>query len=261
MQAQNKYSKTGKFTVFLSFVQTYSDDAGVFLKKNAPTIPCYEQVRLPHAPCGRGIPHAVLFDHTGKVVDQGSPTKLLDQVEALVKAAPDPPSPILGGIEVKYCKSQVKPLLDGKAIAPSLKYLTALAGKEDDKGKEAKALTEAINKYIDTKKDSLVKGVETTPAKTLLELDTFCLQVRGLECENEMKALQMKLKKDKDVMLLINIMKKVETAQAKIAKRGKTSSSDTKFFSKAKAAVQKMIDDDKTSGAVVNEAKEYIQTF
>lgn len=261
MQAQTKYGSTGKFSVFLSFVQSFNDEAGAFLKKNAPTVPCYEQVRLPHAPCGRGIPHAVLFDHTGKVVAQGAHSQLLAQVEALVKAAPEPPSPILGGMEVKYCKSQVKPLSEGKPISGPLKYLNAAAAKDDDKGKEAKALIEAINKYLETRKASLTKGAETEPAKTVMELEEFSIQVKGLECENEVKETLLNLKKDKDVLFLVGVMKKVEAAQDKISKRGKNSKTDAKSFDKIKASVQKMIDDGKASPAVINEAKEYLQTF
>jgi hypothetical protein len=256
-----KYAKSKKFTVFLSFVQSFNDEAGTFLKKNAPTIPCYLQVRLKHAPCGRGIHHAVLFDHTGKIVAKGSPNQLLEQVEALVKATPDPPPPILGGIEVKYCKSQVKPLVAGKAIAPALKYLKALAAKDNDKGKEAKSLIDAANKYVEIKIESLKKETETTPAKTLAELKKFYIQIRGMKPEKEVKGLILKLKKDKNVNLLASIMKKVDVTQTKIAKRGKTGKSDRKIFTKAKAALQKMIDSEKTSDAVKNEAKEFIKTF
>ncbi|PIY36602.1 MAG: hypothetical protein COZ06_35630 [Armatimonadetes bacterium CG_4_10_14_3_um_filter_66_18] len=71
---QQKYAKSGKFTVFLSNVQNYSDEVGAFLRENGPTIPLYEQVRLPHAPCDGGIPDAILFDHTGKVIAHGSPS-------------------------------------------------------------------------------------------------------------------------------------------------------------------------------------------
>lgn len=135
------------------------------------------------------------------------------------------------------------------------------AAKDNDKGKEAKALVEAVNKYVETKKASLEKGAETSPAKTLLDLETFYIQVRGLSCENEVKQEILKLKKDKYVMLLLKIMKKVDSTQAKVAKRGKSSKSDTKLFAKAKAALQKIIDGGKASEAVAGEAKEYMQTF
>lgn len=102
---------------------------------------------------------------------KGSHTKLLEQIEDLVEAAPDPPSPILGGIEVKHCKSQVKPLVQGKSIARGLRYLEIFATKDNDKGKEAKALIEAVHKYIDSKKEGFIKNAETNPAKTYLELN------------------------------------------------------------------------------------------
>lgn len=247
--------------VFLSFVQRYSDKAGKFLESNAPKIPCYLQVRLKHAPCGRGIPHAVLFDHKGKVVGTGSSSQLLTQVEALLKAIPKPPPPILGGIKVKYCKIHEKSLLKGKAIAPILKYLKVLAKKDDDKGKEAKALIDVVNKYVESKTVRLKKEAEKSPARTLLESKKFYIQIRTMSSEKEIKGLVFTLKKDRNVNVLANIMKKVDSTQAKIAKKGSAGKSERRTFVKATAALRKIIGNGKISDAVKNEAKEFMGSF
>ena len=258
---QNKYYKTGKFTVFLSYVQTFNNTAGDYLKKNAPTVPVYNQVRLKHAPCGRGIPHAVLFDHKGKVVGTGSASKLITQIPDLVKATPDPPSPILGGVEVKYCKSQAKQLADGKSIASTLKYLKLYAAKDDDRAKEAKALIEAVNNYVEKEKERLIKSSETAPAKTLLQIKPFALQIRMMECEKEIKALYTKLKSDRYINILSNTMNQVKKTQDKIAKKGTAGKSEIKALEKSKASLKKMIDSPNTPEAVKNEAKEFMDSF
>lgn len=258
---QQKYAKSGKFTVFLSFVQTFNEDAGKFLKEKSPTIPVYEQIRLPHAPCGRGIPHAVLFDHTGTVVAVGAPDELEQKVEALVNAAPDPPPEILGGLEIKSCTSLAEQLAAGKPIDPILKKLAVLAGKDDEGGKEAKQLTEAVNKYIESEKTRLKGAADSSPVKTLLRLNGFLIQIKGMSGEQEVKDLITTLKKDKNVALLVTTMQQVDALQAKILKNKKTSKADEKAFAKAKETIRKMIDSGKASESVVKEAEDFLQSF
>jgi len=175
--------------VFLSNVQTFNNTVAEYLKQNAPKLPCYNQVRLPHAPGGGGIPHAVLFDHTGKVVAQGHHSQLLQKVEALIKATPDPPAAILGDVEPKHCKSYAQKLADGKAILPVLKMLLPLSKKDDDKGKEAKQLIEAAKAFVKSEQTRLEKSAETAPGMTLYELNKFYIQVRGFKCEKSVKTL------------------------------------------------------------------------
>ncbi len=258
---QQKYAKSGKFTVFLSFVQTFNEDAGKFLKEQAPTIPVYEQINLPHSPCGKGIPHAVLFDHTGAVVATGDPDELEQKVEALVKATPDPPPEILGGLEIKSCTSLAEQLATGKAIDPILKKLTVMAEKDDESGKEAKQLAEAVNKYIESEKTRLKESADATPAKTVLKLNGFLIQIKGMNGEQELRDLVAKLKKDKNVALLVTTMQQVDALQAKIAKNKKSNRADDSALAKAKETIRKMIAGGKVSESVKKEAEEFLQSF
>ena len=98
---QKKYEESGKFTVFLSNVQHNNAESVQFLEQAGINFPAYYQVLLPHAPCPGPIPHAVLFDHKGRVVKTGRPDTLIPLVEALVKATPQPTRPIL---EKKACR-------------------------------------------------------------------------------------------------------------------------------------------------------------
>jgi hypothetical protein len=259
---QQKYAQGGKFTVFLSNVQNFSDEARAFLEKNAPTIPLYEQVRLPHAPCGRGIPHAVLFDHTGQVVAQGSPSELEAQVEALVAATPDPPSGILGEIEPTFCRNQAAQLAAGKPIAPILKNLAVLAAKDNEAGQEAKQLVEAVNAYVQEETERLKEKAESAPARTLCKLNSFAIQVRGMSCEPDIKALAATLRKDRNVVMLATAMQQVDVLQRKIAKQGgDPNKADTSKLANAKESIRKMIAGGKMPEAVAAEAESFLKTF
>ena len=68
---QDKYAKTGKFLVITSHAMTYNKKAidGI-LKKNKATFTTYQKLILEKAPPVDGIPHVVLFDKEGNIVEQ-----------------------------------------------------------------------------------------------------------------------------------------------------------------------------------------------
>ncbi len=262
---QQKYGKTGKFTVFLSNVQNYNDETVKFMKANAPGIPLYNQVRLPHAPCGGGIPHAVLFDCKGNVVAAGDPTELQGKVEALIKAVPEPrPQPlaqaadILGGMKIAYCTAQADKLVAGNPIDPILKELKEISGNGDEAAKEAKKLAQAVSIYVEYERTDLKENASTSPAKTLNRLNLFSIQVKGIVWEKDVNELIAKLKTDKDVVLLADSMRQIEEMKGKSAKN-KNGKPDDASVDKAREAIQKMVDEGKASKAVIKEAQEFLK--
>ena len=122
-------------------------------------------------------------------------------------------------------------------------------------------MIEAVNTYVEKEKNRLVAGSEKTPAKTILELKSFSLQVRTMDCEKEMTTLYNKLKKDRYINALVNVMVQVGKVQVKIAKKGTAGKSDTKALAKYKASLQKMIDSEKTPEVVKKEATEFKDSF
>ena len=50
---QEEYAESEKFSVVLSFAQRLDEEAEKFLRKAAPSIPAYDQLDPPGAPCGR----------------------------------------------------------------------------------------------------------------------------------------------------------------------------------------------------------------
>ena len=250
---QTKYEKTGKFTIIASHKQSFSKKVTAFLKKAKVTFPVYQQFNEQKAPCGSGIPHAALIDHTGKVVATGSPSSLYSKVAALVKATP---SPMIGDAKIVYCKSQVKALESGKGIASAVKSLERMSATGGDKGEEAKVLLESVKKYLEEKKEALLAKASTEPSVALEELTIFSKQINGLEYNKDVKAKIAELKKDPSLRKLVKFRKDIEKINAKLAKRD--SASTRKLLDKQKASLQKFIDSDSTTPAVAEEAKKLL---
>ena len=68
---QDKFSKSGKFQVVTSHAVPYNKKAieGI-LKKSKAKFPVYQQLFLSKAKPVDGIPHVILFDAKGKIVEQ-----------------------------------------------------------------------------------------------------------------------------------------------------------------------------------------------
>jgi thiol-disulfide isomerase/thioredoxin len=253
VELQKKYAKTGKFTILASHVQSFSKEVPAFLQKEGVTFPVYQQFREAKAPCGRGIPHAALIDHKGNVVAEGYPSDLYPKVAALVAAAP---APIIGSVEIKFCKSQAKALEAGRGIAGVIKSLQKLAAVEGEKGEEAKALLDTATGYLEKRKTALIEKASTKPSAALKELTAFSKQINGMECNADVKAKIAELKQDASLRKLIKFRKDIEKLNAKLAKR--ESSSTRKALEKLKASLQKFIDSKSTTPCVANEAKELL---
>ncbi len=230
---QNQYGPSGKFTVFGSNVQRNDAKTTEFFKD--ANFPLYHQVRLEHAPCGRGIPHAVLFDHTGKVVKSGYPNEdMFKLIPDLVAAAPasggaGPAAPILGDVQVKRCKSEAHGLSQGRPLAPILERLDRYAERSSAKGEEAKALAEAVRTYIDKESERLTKLVEKRPAYAALHLGRLFKRVKGLPAHEALWETLKPLVQDKELVRLVEIVKELEEVKETIEERGESRILDHKL--------------------------------
>lgn len=238
---QNKYGKTGKFTVFFSNVQMNDASTKEFLESKGVNFPVYHQVRLPHAPCGRGIPHAVLFDHTGKVVQTGHPSKLYPLVEDLVKKVTrnPPASRILGGLKIEHCEAQAKALTSGGIIYWQLQALDKFAERDDAKGQEAKKLAAAVRTFVAEEVRRLKDLAKEQPGNTAFQLEPLVKQLQKMEEHADMAALYKSLVADADVKAMVKIRKDIAKLDAKIAKSG-DSKSTASAQKRIKARLEKL---------------------
>ena len=85
---QDKFAKSGKFAVISSHALAYNKRAieGI-LKKNKITFPVYQKLFLKKAPPVDGIPHVILFDQEGKIVEQDFEIENLEEkIKKLISA-------------------------------------------------------------------------------------------------------------------------------------------------------------------------------
>jgi thiol-disulfide isomerase/thioredoxin len=210
VKLQNDLGKTGKFIVIGSHAQGMSDDVTKMLASKGVNYPVFQQLRLPHAPSAGGIPFAYLFDHTGAIVGKGHPSALYKQAEELVAKTP---SPLLYGIKVKYCKSEVKKITKGKGWKSAMAALQKRVDGEGEDAQEAKLLLGNVNSYIKGQLDLGRAGLERNPTVAYADLRKLSKKLAGLPEGKEAKSLADKISKDKS-------FKRLRTMRAMIDKMG-----------------------------------------
>lgn len=262
---QKKYAGTGKFTVVLSYVQRKTDNVAAFLNQNAPDIPCYNQAIVPAAPCGRGIPDAALFDHTGKLLNHGHPSEIEQLVEAAVNAAPSPPSGPLAGLDVKFCKLEANALQNEKT--PILQVLQSLdrhaMGSDTNKAAEARMLAGSVRKWVGGEKDRLKDMAAKEPVGTAMRLEAFVARVAGVKEGAQAVEILRKLQAEKYVWELVLISKNIQKIKEASAVKPKPGSpkppvQDTKFF---KSRLEKIAVATDATPAVTAEARSMLESL
>ena len=200
---QKEYADTLKFSVVLSFAQDVEPAAIDFLKKSARGVPVYNQLNPPGSPCGRGIPDAYLFDHTGKLVKHGHPSKLYDLVAKLVEATPDPVPPgILDGFEPVLLEEEARALEDPqRPAAKMLAALEELTAGDDDRALEARELLAQVRAWLPAEVERLERISRRRPGTTAFLADQFLTRFAGVDDTLEMRveSLEKTLSKQPDV--------------------------------------------------------------
>ena len=253
VELQKKFAKNEKFTILASHVQNFSGAVKPFLMKNKVNFPVYQFFRSPQAPTKGFIPYAALFDYTGKLIATGSPTSLYSRVKKLVDATP---APIIGTVEVKYCKKEAASLASGRSLASTIIALRKLAAAGGDKGGEAKQLADNAEAYLNLKKEQLAVMADASPSRALNELAEFAKKVKGLEMEKDVSAKLAELRKDNSLKAFMRLRPQWDKLNEKLSKRD--SSSVKKAIEALKKKIQKIIDDPGTTPAVAAEAKALI---
>ena len=109
-----------------------------------------------------GIPHCMLFDHTGKCVFRGSPFRAHDAILAAVKAAP---SSILAGRTLEKLAAFNEALRNEAAFGPALRKAASLTGSKDTAtAAEAKFVVEKLEAHA---RRMLADGVAMKEANPL----------------------------------------------------------------------------------------------
>jgi len=251
---QEKYAGEGKFTVVLSYAQAVEPQAIDHLKSNAPSIPAYDQLNPPNAPCGNGIPDAYLFDHTGRLVRHGHPAELYGLVPELVESAPDPiPPGILGAFEPERLAEEAAALRHpNRAVAPTLEALAAIDRGGDDRAAEARALVAQVRGWLPGEVERLEKAAPKRPGATALACERFVARFEGVDRRLEQRVVRLKkeLARQPGVKDYVRAIRDLERAAAASDERA-----GAQFRRRARAALERLDASPKFSAALKKEAR------
>ena len=225
---QRKYVRSGKFTVIASHVQADKKAAAAFCRKMRVNFPVYQQLNLPKAPCGKGIPSAYLFDHNGKIVAKGHPTTLYSKVGALVRAAParttakaaDATSPMLKDVELDRLKYLEKTLLPGRSIRGTLVQLERKAKQDDKTGAEARAVLQSVKAWTAAELQKAKALSTAQPAHAMVKADMLTRTLRLMPGGRKAQDILKPLKADRNTALLASNVKSLDTLTARIDQLG-----------------------------------------
>jgi len=242
---QDKYAKTGKFTVVGSHLQP--SDPTKFLKSRKITFPNYSQLRHPEAQ-PKGIPHMVLIDHKGKVLKSGRVSD--KEIEMAIKEAAGS-SPMWDSVDVVHHKRTVKNLQIGRPVRSILSTLSAKAKKNDDAAKEAQAIIDAVNSWGEKELNDINKLKETAPTKAYQKMEVLNKTFYGMPLVKQVYPEMLKMKKDKYLIYLLNLRNQMTRLKAS----GKVTENSKKYIA---GNLQKFIDKYPASDTLKGEAKAMI---
>jgi thiol-disulfide isomerase/thioredoxin len=251
VELQKKYAKTGKFIVIASHVQSDKNKAIAFLKFSKVNFPVFQQFRSKEAPCGNSIPHAFLIDHTGKIIEEGHPASLYNKIDALLKKAPVPPSPLFKGVTLNYWKSLEKDITTTN-YATIVKKLKNASITDTPKGAEAKEIITVFEANLQKELDSLKEKSNKYPFEAIKSLQEFTKKTKGLDVGTKAKAYCYKLQSDPNLKKIQSLQKEVDKIIKKI--RGHRSKVLFKKSKKIKIKLTLLRENNKTSEQAKNAA-------
>ncbi len=190
-----------------------------------------------------GIPHCVLFDHTGKVVYQGHPNKAEGKVleafaDMLAAEAGSKPSKGVGGAIDTFRKNGV--------TGDLLKRLViARDGPDAATGKQAKAVIARLQSGAQAKLDEAKTLKADDPIAAYDTVNGVSARWRGTTLGKEAADLTAKLKDDKAVATELKArptLEKLKAAETTILAAAKGKEPDSAEFKKAFAPQLKQIE-------------------
>ena len=207
---QRQYAKTGKFTVITSQLHSDKDKAIAFLKFSNVNFPVFQGFRSTEAPCSDTIPHAILIDHTGKIVSQGYPKMVSEKVEELVNNAPPPPSPLFKGVELNYWKSLEDDIRDTKSYSSLIKKLKQASQGDTPKAEEAKQILTVFEANIEKEFENLKETSNENPFEMMNEIEEFASKTKGMPIGKSANALYLEIKSDPGLKKVQKIEKEIK---------------------------------------------------
>ena len=199
-----------------------AEDIRAAVAKLGVTFTVVDGARVDGADDIEGIPHCMVFDHTGKCVFRGHPRQAHDAVEAAVKGAPG--SVLAGRVLAKLPEFNTL-LRDERNYVTALKKAKSLVKSDDaDTAAEANYVVERIEAYGRGMLDEAASTRTTDPAKALDLLQRCLVILKGSGIGVEAAKLKAEWMKDKQFQASLKAsqqMARLEEMQAAVRQQFK----------------------------------------
>ncbi|MEM8712501.1 MAG: hypothetical protein AAGG01_16225 [Planctomycetota bacterium] len=256
---QAKYKESDAFTVVLSYAQQLDSEGREFLKKNAASIPAFNQLNPSNAPCGGGIPDAYLFDHEGNLVQHGHPSALMPLVPNLVAAVPPPVPPgILGAFEPKHLTSAAEKLQDESLPAgPILEDLRKRIAAKGEDADEAQELLDQVLTWVRRESDRLQKTQKRDPGECAYRATRFLERFEAVDetSLSGVRTVLSKLKKEKGMDRYLRARSDIDRALAE--GKGRRA---RQFRQRAERELTKLLERKDVSKTLKRDVKKLLET-
>lgn len=215
-----KYARRGRLVVVASHVQGASPRVKTYLDEQGLTFPVYQHASIPGVSIPGGIPFTVLIGADGKVIAKGSPRKVFEQVEKVMKKIPKN-EPLFPDFKAVRYKSVHAALVSGGVNLES--KINSIRAKEDDEAKELCGLFDewAKNEIRDLKFLLKEKSFESVPAYDALKKSLP-------EAVKPLAAKVDAIRKDRAYIALADLSKKTEALELRKEKGRKVSEKSVK---------------------------------
>jgi len=142
----------------------------------------------------RGIPHAVLFDHTGKCIYRGSPSGIESKAKEALEVAPNA---LVAGLELTKAKALADALKAGQPLGKVLKKAQDMAKSKDEvTATEAAKVVEVLLDHANKEIERATGMKETAPSAAYTRLQKTASDFSGTAPGDEAKKLAAEWKKD-----------------------------------------------------------------
>ena len=167
----------------------------------------------------RGIPHCMLFDHTGKCVYRGSPFNAHEAIVAAVEAAP---SSILAGRRLEKLASFNDSLRNEATFGAALRKAASLTSSKDaETAEEAKFVVEKLEAHGKRMIENGLAMKESNPAGAADLLQRCSVAFKGSDVGDEAGATMKEWRKDKSFQTAVKAgqqLAKLQLLRAEVLK-------------------------------------------
>jgi thiol-disulfide isomerase/thioredoxin len=260
VRMQKKYAPSGRFIVIASHVQLGKGQASKFCAEKGVSFPVFQQLRLKHAPCTQGIPCAYIFNHKGRIVAKGHPSKLYSQVPELLKVTPLPCSPLLGKVKLKHFRHMARLLVPGKPIKAAMGELGKKAQGKGAVAAEAQAIIDSVKLWMSDELERLDNLGKTRPTSAVRGFEVLIKTLSGLPDSDDAEELLKRIKADKNVMALVLISKAI-TKFWKVKERRGATKGVQKSAARLKKRLRSFLNTEDLSEPLTREAEALLHTL